>query len=327
MSHEIENAVYDGRDGAGWTGLGQIIDPSIAKDPAKIAEVLNATWTVIGKQCFVKDGDAFIEIPNTIAQTRSDNGAVLSVTSENRYHTENRQPIDILEAFRDELEKENLMISHAAVLKGGQIITVSARVPDLDFTVGTNKDKITCFTSLSTGYDKSHGTLCVFDGIREVCANTHRMNVLQAKRNGTLHAIRASTKMETGSLKNLLAKGGEVITAYTELFGEFSRTSVSDAEVMKFFLDVLGIDPTKPENELSTKAKNNIISLSNAYHKAPGANPGTKWGLYNAVTYYATHQRTVRDHAGDGNDAARVVSNMFGSAGKLKARAAELLAA
>jgi hypothetical protein len=48
---------------------------------------------------------------------------------------------------------------------------------------------------------------------------------------------------------------------------------------------------------------------------------GTLWGALNAVTYYATHQKTVRDTSGTGTEAARVASNLDGDAAKLKLKA------
>jgi hypothetical protein len=66
-----------------------------------------------------------------------------------------------------------------------------------------------------------------------------------------------------------------------------------------------------------------LTALKNAYVNAPGAAiaHGSMWGALNAVTYYGTHEKTVRDTAKDGDDAARTASNMFGDAGRLKARA------
>jgi len=45
------------------------------------------------------------------------------------------------------------------------------------------------------------------------------------------------------------------------------------------------------------------------------------WGALNAVTYYATHAKTVRDTSGSGAAAARYASNLDGDAAALKARA------
>ena len=116
MAHEIETAVF-GSEGAGWTGLGQSIPASMANDPRAIAALCNATYTVEKRNVLVQGCIKVLD--DYQALVRSDTQEVLHVASRSRYHVENRQPVDIFESFRDELAKEHLEISHAAVLKGG----------------------------------------------------------------------------------------------------------------------------------------------------------------------------------------------------------------
>ena len=335
MSADIENAVFASQDGAGWTGLGLAIPEAAAKDPRKIAGLLDALWSVESKEVFYKTSDGkFRPISNTRAQVRSDSGDVLSVTSENRYHIDRRQPLDILETFRDDLNKNNLMISHAAVLNGGKIITVSARVPDYDFKVGpgTLRDAIHAFISLSTGYDKIHGTPCVPNGIREVCCNTHAMNISEAEEAGTLRKFRASQKLEADSLTNLLHGVAGVFEKQKTEYNAMLNKKMSEAEVSKFFADTLEIniaDLGKTDKNgvklVSTRSENMLRALAAAYKNAPGATQGNAWGAFNSVTYYATHEKSCRATDRETAVNARIASNLFGDAAKLKARAFDLL--
>jgi len=340
MSHEIEqkgtnpadaSAVFSTREGAGWTGLGRAIDPSIAKDPQKIAELLGATWTVQARPAFYQDAEGkFHRITGAAAQVRSDNGKALSLTSDTRYHTTNRQPVDVIEAFRDELAAENMEISHAAILKGGQIIVVSALMdPEFDIVVGKG-DRVKSYTSLSTGYDTKNGTKATKGDMRVVCANTLAASLGLAKVSRQIRTIRASTELEYDSLKNLVANVSELVDAQRVAYNDMSNAHMSEADVLRYFADVLEIrieDLGKVDKQgekiISTKTENIITALKNAYTNAPGAAiaHGTMWGALNAVTYYGTHEKTVRDTAGDGKDSARVASNLFGDAAKLKARA------
>src|SRR5262249_17704152 len=142
MSHEIQSAVFMASQGAGWTGLGRAIPEEIAKDPAKIAALCKATWTVETKPVYVKHVDKdnrpfYLKAKGAAAQVRSDTGPILSLTSDSRYHVTNRQPIDVFEAFRDQLNSHGFDISHAAVLRGGSVIAVSAIMPpEYDVIVG-----------------------------------------------------------------------------------------------------------------------------------------------------------------------------------------------
>src|ERR1700721_3470428 len=107
MSHEIANqangqaaAVFSALWGGGWTGLGQEIPANIARDPAKIAELCGATFTVEKRECYFKNANgSFTAAPGRDVLVRSDTNKMLSVVSDNRYNVENRQPKDIFEAF------------------------------------------------------------------------------------------------------------------------------------------------------------------------------------------------------------------------------------
>lgn len=331
MSHEIETALFATKEGVGWHGIGLAIPENIAKDPKKIAKLLKADWTVKSRPAFYKtEGGKFAPATGFAAQVRSDTGDVLSLTSSDRYHVQNRQPVDVLEAFRDDLAKENLTISHAAVLRGGRIIAVSALLaPDFHVRVGKS-DTIKTYATLSTGYDKQHGTKASITGTRVVCMNTLEMSLSEARRSGKLAVIRASTKMEEYALKDLLQNAYTVTRAEKSRYDAMLNKKLTDVEVQRYFADVLEIniaDLGKTDRQghalISTKSENMLKALTEAYKNAPGAKSasGTAWGALNAVTYYATHEKTIRDTNEDGAQAARVASNMFGDAARLKARA------
>lgn len=331
MAHEIESALFSSQEGVGWHGIGLAIPKEIAKDPRKIAKLLGADWQVKTRPAYYKnDAGKFVAIPNASAQVRSDSGDALSLTSAKCYHVNNRQPVDVLEAFRDDLAKEKLSISHAAVLRGGRIIAVSALLGD-DYSLKVSgKDLIKTYATLSTGYDKAHGTKASITGTRVVCMNTLEMSLREARQNGKLAVIRASTRLGEQDLKKLLAEAHNVIKREKRTYDALANEKMTDADVARYFADVLEIkveDLGKTDKQgvslVSTKSENMLKALTEAYNNAPGSRgaAGTAWGALNAVTYYATHEKTIRDTEGDGAQSARVMSNMFGDAARLKARA------
>jgi phage/plasmid-like protein (TIGR03299 family) len=341
MSHEIETAIFSAREGAGWTGLGQVIPAEFAKDPRKIAELVGAMYTVEKRDCYYKGADDFQLLPNRQVLVRSDTGRALEVVSENRYYVENRQPVDIFEAFRDELAANHLEISHAAVLRGGSQIAVCAYLPTaLDITVGKS-DVVKNYVTLSTGYDGKHGTKATKGTIRVVCANTLAASIAAATRgDGKIQTIRASTQiLETDTLSKLLKHIDTVIESERRTFNALANTALSSDQVSRYFADVLEInidDLGKFKSDgrtklVSTKAENMLRELASAYNSAPGAGSaaGTAWGALNAVTYYATHVKTTRDMYQadpDSAPAARSASNLNGDAAKLKLRALQMAA-
>ncbi len=336
MSHEIETAVFMASEGAGWTGLGRAIPLKDSRDPAKIATLCNADFTVDAEPLYRKNAKGiYVQVPDVAAQVRSDNGHCLSVTSDNRYHTDHRQPRDVFEAFRDDLAKQSLEISHAAVLRGGATIAVSAILPPEFDTRVNGFDRMRRYITLSTGYDRKHGTSRTRGFIRVVCANTLAMSLSEGAQNGTLKTIRASTKLESYTLREMIQ---HIVASQEEeraAFDAMANTRVSDADVARYFADVLEIDiadlnKTKANGKpaLSTKSQNMLATLTNAYQSAPGAQTakGSIWGALNAVTYFATHEKTCRDTSGDGPEVTRIASNMTGDSARLKARALALAA-
>jgi len=364
MAHEIQSAVFMASQGAGWTGLGRAIPAEIAKDPRKIAELCNALYEVKaaplyydvntvpqtyyvdmidsnGQPMSIKVTTPGLAVKERAkdytAQVRADTNSLLSVTSANRYHTTHRQPSDIFEAFRDQLMEHGWEISHAAVLRGGQIVAVSAILPDdYDIIVGKG-DRLKKYVTLSTGYNpraNKSGTNCTNGTIRVVCANTLAASLIAAERTDQLRTIRASTELEFGDLAALVDRVKDLREAEVQAFNELANRQMSETDVARFFADVLEIDISKlntknanGKDDVSTRAKNMLASLAKAYREAPGATiaQGTAWGALHAVTYYGTHEKTVRDTKGDGDDVARAASNMIGDAAALKARALQLI--
>lgn len=369
MSHEIRNAVagdestaqalYSQREGKGWHGLGQVIPPEIAKDPNAIAKLLGAEYIIEARPAFYQlPNGKFVQIPNHVAQVRDDTGDVMSVTSESRYHTENRQPRDIVAAFRDELATNNMEISHASILKGGSLVAVCALLnPDYDIVVGKG-DRIRSYVTLSSGYDAKNGTIRTEGRIRVVCQNTWNMAIGESEAEGKITRFSASRKVAEGELVDLVAgrAQGDVLVVEDTLinassvanlvsgmqkriqleqraYNEMANASMDPADVLRFFADVLEVKVADLEKKhadgrpmVSAKMKGLITTLTNAYHSAPGAAiaQGSVWGALNAVTHYATHDKPVRDTKGDGEEAARVASNFFGDAKRLKNRALQL---
>jgi phage/plasmid-like protein (TIGR03299 family) len=346
MAHLIESAAFSAREGAGWTGLGREIPAADARNPAAIAALIGATYTVEAREAYYKAPDGTYQpISGAAVQVRSDNGKALSVTSDSRYNTDNRQPLDVLEAFRDQLNRNQIEVSHAAVLDAGRKIAVSGLLsPDFDMHIkGT--DRVQRYVTLSTGYDKKHGTICTHGMIRVVCANTLAMSIAAAmegtngkrgenRKGDRILRYTASQVIEAGGLAAMLEDIHNVGKVELAAFNDMANRAMSEANVARFFADVLEInieDLNRTDNSgkqlISTKSRNMLAALVDSYKTAPGAAmaSGNAWGALNAVTHYATHIKTVRDTSGDGAGAARVNSNLFGDSARLKARALSLL--
>ena len=329
---------------ADWQGLGIQVPESICRDPKKIVKHAGLNWRAEKRECFYRTSAGELkQATNREVIVRTDTEEMLSIVSTQRYKVLNRQPVDMVESFRDQLAKEKMVISNVAALRGGADVVCCAMLPkDFDFRVGPkhkkkdSDDVIRSYVTLMTGF-AGHGTKCLKGTIRIWCYNTLIAATKQAREMGTLKTIRASTIIETDTLPKLIEMVASLIEQEKKQFNALANAQMSDEDVKRYFADLLEVDIAdigktakgkdgKEKKLISTKTENILTLLTDSYTNAPGADPikGTAWGALNAVTHYATHRKVVRDTSGGGEQAARVASNLNGDAARLKLRALEL---
>ena len=88
----------------------------------------------------------------------------------------------------------------------------------------------------------------------------------------------------------------------------------------KYIADVLGINV---EKELSTRNKNILLQVAQILERGRGATQHSRtkhtvWGVFNAITEYVDHERTVRETKTGNN---RLVTNLFGAGSVQKQKA------
>jgi hypothetical protein len=81
------------------------------------------------------------------------------------------------------------------------------------------------------------------------------------------------------------------------------------------------------EKAMKTQTVNQLNNLFDCYAATikEGTPVGTAWATLNAVTRYVDHDRTTRDHSGDGEMVSRFASAQYGSGAAMKERAVDYL--
>ena len=315
--------VFEALEG-NWTSLGMPIPKSV-KSAGAIARLVGADFKVEKRPCYYKAKNGkLIEATNRNVIVRADNDHMLSIASVNRYNLDFCQPKDLISAIDEELRAERLEPSHIAVFHNGADIVISCVLPDEYDIHLAKKDTIKRYLSLIKGYN-GRALSCLIGDVRIFCQNTIQWATAEAKRGGTIKSIKASTLMTADSIKTMMEQVRILAAPKGEEYKLMAKTKMSDTDVDQFFSNVLKLEHKKLDL-VSTKMKTILEKLSNAYESAPGADVGrgTVWGALNAVTYYATHQKYVRDTGREGANQARLASNLYGDAANLKLRALEL---
>jgi phage/plasmid-like protein (TIGR03299 family) len=338
MAHEIDETtgkpafVFDAKEGGAWHGLGVAIPEDIATDPRKIAELCGAAYSVRKVAASYEWNGKRHNVPNREVLVRDDTGESLEVLSGNKYKVV--QPVEYFEAFRDSLAKSNLRISSAGVLKGGRIVFVNAKFTDMGHKV-LGVDALQTYVCMGGGYDGTLSSFGYLNTFRTVCWNTLSASLSQHKAGGSLFRIPHSAAFDGNTLAAALGLAGKELAVRAEVFNTMAGRKATADAVARFFCDVLDIDHADVNAvnkdgtpKLSTRIRNQLAALADAYANGPGATlesaNGTWWGALNAVTHYVDHLAPTRDSYADGTDNARFASAQFGTGADTKNSALKL---
>jgi hypothetical protein len=275
-------------------GMGKVIPADIQGNPSKIADMVGASFQVERRPVFFKNPDGtYSKAPGRDVLVRPDT---------------------IFSALQTDLADFDLKIAYGTAIKGGSLITVCAELPsEYDITVGKG-DLIKSFLVVTMDYNSKHKSRATKGLIRTVSGATLSTSIDESTVPEIMKNIKAQIKDEAQTFKLLF------------------DTEMPNKDITKYFSSVLDVDPAdigkvKAGSKLvSTKTENILKAITQSYVNAPGADlaKGTVWGALQAVAYYATHLKTVRDTTGSGTETARAASNLNGDANRLKVRALDL---
>lgn len=337
MSHEL-NVTADGRASMAyigqtpWHGLGQVLTPGAPLEDWQREAGLDWEAKRTNVQ-FQREFDkpthipgADVPVPSGAQVTskdhnvlyRSDTGNVLSIVSP-RYQVV--QPKQIIEFYRDLVERHGFEMETAGCLKDGKKVWALANTKNVMSLRG--KDDVKGYLLLATSYDGTMATQARFTSIRVVCNNTLTFATSTGKANVT---VPHNTEFKADDVKIDL-EVGDAWEAFAARAHAMSERVVSQDESVKFFLDAYyGLSTTEAIREArddeKTAAKLDKFMeerMTKALFNSPGAHmasaKGLLWGLVNAVTYDVDHAMPAH------NQGNRLNSAWFGKGEVIKQRA------
>ncbi|WP_421326362.1 DUF932 domain-containing protein [Aeromonas veronii] len=310
MAHLIETMAYTGQ--TPWHGLGNQLPEKQSLDIWQQAAGMD--WTIEQSDVLYNvTSDALNIRPFAMSKVlyRSDTLAPLSVVSK-RYNVV--QPHEVLHFYQDLVQAGGFELETAGVLKGGRKLWALAKTgQDMKLNGG---DTVKSYLLLATSCD---GTLCTtaqFTSLRVVCNNT-----LQMALNDKADAIKVphSTKFNPEYVKEVLGLGLANWDLFQRNIHELSHRSVSPAEAILFFSDLIN-DPTGDDGNIvlsrPTKKLQELYQGAGMGSDLASAK-NTAWGMVNAVTEYVDHHRRARSQDN------RLDSAWFGQGAQLKYHALE----
>jgi len=276
-------------------GMGTPIPEDARKSPAKIAELIGASHQMEQRPVYFKNANGtFTKAPDRDVLIR---------------------PNTVFESLQKELGEFGLHIAYGTTSKQGSLITVVAELPsEFEYTVGRGNDLMKSFIVATLDFKNK--------GKARATKGTLR----------TLSGATISPTLDETTIEDLMRRMKDIIRDENQTFNLLAQTEISNQDIMKYFANVMDVNiadigKIKDGSKIvSTKTENILKGMSESYVNAAGANEakGTVWGALNAVLFYATHLKTVRDTNGTGEGTARAASNLIGDAARLKVRALDL---
>lgn len=289
MAHEID--MSNGRSNIAlvgqpvWHGLGTILQPNQPLDVW--LKHAGMEWTANQAPALFFDEFGVMQSADTNIIYRSDTKAPLGNCSD-RYQIV--QPNEVLEFYRDLVEREGWSLDVAGCLDGGKRIWALAKT-DGNIKVNGTIDEIDTYLLLATSFDGSLSTVAKYTSVRVCCSNTLSMGLAQK---GTKVSVSHSTKFNSDKVKLDLGLYEETVVNFESQMNKLADRPVTDSEAMRFIIDVLAGKNVKTE-DIATRNMNIIKNVFDLY-KGDGIGStlitaqGTAYGLLQSITEYQDHR-------------------------------------
>jgi phage/plasmid-like protein (TIGR03299 family) len=339
MAHEIteHDNMFSVRE-VPWHGLGTIIDDHPTIEEAIVASGLD--WEAEIEKMVVQriigndDAQVTIDIPvqDQFAVVRKDKNIVLGVVG-NRYQIyQNAQMWQFIDEFQ---RQSGIKLETAGSLKMGRTTWVLAKNGSIE---AVNGDPIEEYFLFRNSFDGSSPISVLFTNIRVVCNNTLTM-ALKGARNlfNVRHTASAEDQIkEVQKALGLRIKYQERVQEVVEML---TKKAMSATQTENFLGEVIFPEPkrivqTVEEGEIVhslqdahqrgiTVRKNKIDAVLNLVEEGAGADikgvKGTAWGVYNALTEWADHDKPIRLVKGRDSKEVRFENAFFGTGSQFKA--------
>lgn len=303
-----------------WHSLGTEVKHAMKASEAIEAAQLN--WEVEKRQVFTTVNNQYVPVNDQFAVVRKDTEDVFGVVGRVYRPLQNKEAFSFFDSI---VGTKEAMYHTAGALYNGQKIWLLAKLPN---SIQVAKDDIVDkYLLLYNSHDGTSTVQIMFTPIRVVCYNTLNA-ALSERADGAVklrHTLNIATNIE--GIRNQLG----IISSYYKTFEDISKHLVSkqaNSKMVEDMLTSLGLGVDKADE--STRTQNMRDQIKHLFEHGKGNDlpgvKGTLWALYNGVTEYADHYKTIRSKSDD-DTSSRVSSILFGSGANLKQKAMDTVVA
>jgi phage/plasmid-like protein (TIGR03299 family) len=314
MAHEIESIAYANQ--TPWHGLGVKVDASISIDEMLVKAGLN--WRVEHKPLFARiaeDASQDVRVKGTFALVRDKDSRIMTLSSKAWTPVQNAE---MMEFFRDYAEAGGAKLETAGSLRGGRQVWALADL-GTGFKIG-NADNVRGYLLFNSSHEVGKATRIKVVATRVVCANTI---ALAMREQGPTYSQNHLKAFDPEAAKAYIQEAHEQVAAFGREARLLAKIKINAEKTVQVLMETLNGMPeglTEPQMMQEEHQPATLKAILHAIEKAPGAVPGTAWGVLNGVTYWA-------DHMSGKTQEGRLASAWGGANGETKLRVKDALLA
>jgi phage/plasmid-like protein (TIGR03299 family) len=318
MAHQVETMAYTNQ--VPWHGLGFKIEK--APTPQAMLKAAKLDWSVDRRPLasasrdseFVSEFD--IPVDDFAALVRSSDNRVLDVVGSRYQPTQNSE---VFGFFKEFTEAGGASMETAGSLKGGRLVWALAKL-NKAFKLKGN-DEIKGYLLIASPHEQGKSLIVKFTTVRVVCNNT--ITLALSEDSGNEWRMNHRNAFDD----RMIARAKETLGIARDQLGEFEKNAIkltklkmSHDDAVKVLASIYQSDMPAKEilKDFEATAKPKLKAAMEALFKAPGADPGTGWGVLNATSY-------VSDHVFSRNPDNRLAHAWFGRTAKQKEKVLNVL--
>lgn len=301
MAHEVETMAYANE--VPWHGLGQRVAPDTT--PEEMLRAAGLDWRVEKMPLRYKHGDRTLIVPERMALVRATDGQLMDIVGKDWKPHQNE---DTFKVFIEMCKIGKATMETAGSLRNGQIIWGLA---NLKHGFKTPKgDAVKGYVFMGSYHKFGKASMMATTAVRVVCANTHKL-MMQGQREIEIRVTHAN-EFNPDMVRHQFELAHESMSEYERNVKLLTKLNMSRDDAVRVLAPVYQ-SSTDVEDLVTGKVvyNNPMNRVLEAMLTAPGALPGTGWGVMNGVTYYA-------DHVAGRNADARMQSAWLGQEAKRK---------
>jgi phage/plasmid-like protein (TIGR03299 family) len=278
-------------------------------------ETAKLNWTLEPQPVFTENADGELEeIRSRVAFVRSTDRKVMTVASPHWIPRQNRA---MLESMQRYVTAGGASFETVGALRDGQVVWGLAKL-NHDYEVRPG-DKVTGYLLMTASHQVGRANTAGTTAVRVVCANTMRMADPDGK---ALYKQNHMSEFDEEAAREAIGEAHEQLAECERRSKILDGLRLSTDDALRDVL--IPVFLPKADNDLIQRILSGdfmpkkIEGILNSIERAPGAIPGTAWGIINGITHYC-------DHAAGRNAAARFWNAQLGDNARRKLEAEELL--